>query len=68
MECSMQSEGNAVWNAVCRVRGMQNCTAESPAYCLVLYIMYMQRTATGESSMQREGNAVCRVRGMQYAK
>ena len=47
------------------MRGMQNCTAESPAYRLVLYITHMQRTATEESSMQREGNAVCRVRGMQ---
>ena len=48
----MQSEGNA----------------ESPAYHLVLYITHIQRTATGECSMQNEENAVCRVTGMQSEK
>ena len=37
----MQSEGNAVWNAVCRVRGMQR---EGNA-------------ERGECSIQNEGNA-----------
>ena len=56
----MQREGNAVY----RMRRMQYAE-RGECSILVLYITHIQRTATGECSMQREGNAVCRVRGMQ---
>ena len=73
MECrvsSMQSEGNAVWNAVCRVRRIQsegNAELYSGIAGVPLSPIYYTHAAHGnrgkqyaerrECSMQSEGNA-----------